>query len=283
VAKKLPARPNLDHLRHQAKALLSRLNAGDSAAAQAFIEHLPRAAAMKAAAVRAAGFRLADAQSVVARQSGFAGWPALSRHVGDLRALEGEWRFDSLEVEGAPMPTAMLKDSRILIDGDRTAPNRRKRTTTACSPSTSSRSPRGSTSSSSKAQPATRATDSTELDGDRLTVCSGLRAEAPRPASCKTGRASGLSLERLRRGSAARPDNVTGGTPRPAPTREPAADREDPSAFEVEMTPLLRRLEGEWAPVELVMDGKPMPAEWLAFGSRAVRATESKSSSAARR
>jgi uncharacterized protein (TIGR03067 family) len=42
------------------------------------------------------------------------------------------------------------------------------------------------------------------------------------------------------------------------------------------MTPLLRALEGEWAPIELVMDGKPMPAEWLAHGSRTAAGNEMK-------
>src|SRR5207244_1841495 len=93
VAKKLPARPNLDHLRKQAKTLLARLEDGDAAAAKTFIAHLPEAHKMSVARVRAAGFRLADAQSAVARESGFASWPSLAHHVQDLRALEGEWQF----------------------------------------------------------------------------------------------------------------------------------------------------------------------------------------------
>src|SRR5262249_17778542 len=64
------------------------------------------------------GFRLADAQSAVARKSGFASWPALARHVEQLRALEGTWEFTSLEVEGSAMPRAMLVSSRLVIDGD---------------------------------------------------------------------------------------------------------------------------------------------------------------------
>jgi uncharacterized protein (TIGR03067 family) len=46
------------------------------------------------------------------------------------------------------------------------------------------------------------------------------------------------------------------------------AEDVDPRAFEEEMTPLLRRLEGDWVPVQLVRDGKPLPEQWLAFGSR---------------
>ena len=71
--KKLPARPNLDHLRRQAKTLLSQLK-GD----------------------RRKTMWLADAQLQVARDTGFANWPALSRHVQELRALEGTWAFARL-------------------------------------------------------------------------------------------------------------------------------------------------------------------------------------------
>jgi hypothetical protein len=119
MAKTLPTRPHLDHLRRQAKTLLTQLHGGDAAAAQAFAQHLPQARRMTPRAIRAAGFRLADAQSVVARQTGFASWPALSRHVQQLRALEGEWRFTRMEVDGMAMPATALSSSRLLIDGDR--------------------------------------------------------------------------------------------------------------------------------------------------------------------
>src|SRR4051794_20067858 len=101
MTRTLTSRPNLDHFRGQAKTLLAELRAGDPAAARTFIEHLPKAHGLSAARARSAGFRLADAQSVVARRSGFPSWPALVRHVERLRALEGEWSFESLQVDGA--------------------------------------------------------------------------------------------------------------------------------------------------------------------------------------
>src|SRR5258707_1076373 len=94
-----------------------------------------------------------------------------------------------------------------------------------------------------------------------------LRRQAKTLLSQWTDPGSGHALERLRRVSAARPAEVTGGTP-PPPAQAGPVDREDPSAFDLEMTPLLRRLEGEWLPVHLVMDGKTMPAQWLTYGSR---------------
>src|SRR5207248_2899889 len=75
--------------------------------------------------------------------------------------------------------------------------------------------------------------------------------------------------------SADRPENVIGGQRRPDPPVEPA-DKEDPSAFEVEMTPMLRRLQGEWVPLQLLTDGQPMDYQWLAFGSRTTIGNEVK-------
>src|SRR6266542_129422 len=119
MKKSLPARPNLDHLRTQAKHLLADLQRGDQEAARTFLDYLPAAKKMTSARAQCAGFRLADAQSAIARKSGFAAWPALARHVAQLRALEGEWRFESLEVDGTAMPAGMLGASRLLMDGDR--------------------------------------------------------------------------------------------------------------------------------------------------------------------
>ncbi len=265
--KKLPARPNLDHLRRQAKTLLSQLKDGERAAARAFIDHLPGARKMTLAAVRAAGFRLADAQSVVARQTGFGSWPALSRHVQQLRALEGDWRLVSLEVDGAAAPAGMLAESRLLIDGDRFR----------------SESPEaiydGVFTIDVEATPARIDIEFVEgpeagnwsyglyeLDDDRLTLCLGL-VGATRPVAFATRSGSGHALERLRRASVERPANVTGGTPHAAAPAPPKT-REDPAAFDVPMTPLLHRLEGEWVPVQLAHNGEPMKEQWLAFGSR---------------
>ena len=112
VATTLPNRPNLEHLRSQAKTLLERLKIGDGSAAQNFIDYLPKARKMTPAGVRRAGFRLADAQSVIAREHGFASWAALSRHVEQLRALEGEWHFHNQRLDGVVMPAKALSGCR---------------------------------------------------------------------------------------------------------------------------------------------------------------------------
>jgi uncharacterized protein (TIGR03067 family) len=266
VSKNLPARPNLDHLRRQAKTLLAQLKDGAPAAAQAFIDHLPEARTLTPDAVRGAGFRLADAQSVVARQTGFASWPALSRHVQQLRALEGDWRFVSLEIDGAAMPAEAMTHARLLIDGDRFRMESPEATY------------EGIFTIDVEATPPTIDIEFVEgpdagnwsyglfeLAGDQLTFCLSLGG-ATRPQAFATSQGSGHALERLRRASADRPADVTGGTRQPLP---PAMkEKIDPSRFDVEVTPLLRRLEGEWVPVELIRDGTAMTDQWLAYGSR---------------
>ena len=67
MAKKLPPRPNLDHLRSQAKALLAALQSGDADAVATMREHLPAANGMSEEQIRKTPFRLADAQSAIAR------------------------------------------------------------------------------------------------------------------------------------------------------------------------------------------------------------------------
>src|SRR5258707_11353941 len=116
MKKSLPAGPNLEPLGTQAKQLLTELRAGKTAAIRTFIDHLPAARTMTPAKVRGAGFRLADAQSVVARTSGFAAWPSLARHVEQLRALEGDWRFRALGIDGGAGAAAKEGPPGLLLD-----------------------------------------------------------------------------------------------------------------------------------------------------------------------
>jgi uncharacterized protein (TIGR03067 family) len=269
VDKQLPARPNLDHLRGQAKALLAQLASGNAAAVGAFIEHLPAARGMKPAAVRAAKFRLADAQSVVARQSGFTSWPVLARHVEQLRGLEGEWRIARLEIDGNALQPAFIEHSRILMDGDRFRTESPGGTYEGIfTIDTETTPPHFDIHFISGPEAGQWSYGIFKLEGaDELTLCLGL-VHSPRPTAFATQPGSGHALEHLRRTSAARPADVTGGTPPPPePAAAPVA-REAASAFDVPITPLLERLQGTWSALELVTGGKPMPEEWLAHGSR---------------
>jgi uncharacterized protein (TIGR03067 family) len=274
--KSLPARPNLEHLRTQAKQLLSKLRAKDDAAAQAFIDHLPKAKRMTPDQVRRAGFRLADAQSAIAHKWGFARWPGLTRHVEQLRALEGEWQFLSLEVDGVGMPASMLAKSRLLLDGDRFR----------------TESPEGNYEGvftlDVEAEPAQIDIEFVEgpdagnwsygifrLDGDALHLCLGL-VGAERPNRFTTTPGSGHALERLRRSSSARPANVRGGQRKSAPAEPGPSSSVDEAGFELKTTPFLERLQGEWTPLALVTDGKPLDPSLLSYGSRTIADNETR-------
>lgn len=248
MAQTLHARPNLEHLKKQAKALVAK---------------------------RPKTLKLADAQLQIARGAGFASWPKLVRHVDALRALEGEWAFAALEVDGAAMPAAVHVNSRILMDGNRFRTE------------SSEADYDGTFDIDVEATPATidiafvegpeagnTALGIFELDGDQLTICLGLVGSS-RPKAFKTTKGSGHALERLRRASKARPANVTGGKKAPKDETPPAA-AVDPKLFEVAMTPLLEKMQGEWVPTALIRDGEPMNDQWLAFGSRAASGNEVK-------
>jgi hypothetical protein len=69
-SRRLPARPNLDQLKHQAKDLLKAYRAGDGQAADDFAAFHPER-------VSAARAKLADAQLALARRRT---WLPVSRH-----------------------------------------------------------------------------------------------------------------------------------------------------------------------------------------------------------
>jgi hypothetical protein len=79
--KRLPARPDLRHLKHQALDLLNGRAAGKPDALQRIREFHPRFARVEDGAIAAAPFTLADAHLAIAREYGFASWARLRAHV----------------------------------------------------------------------------------------------------------------------------------------------------------------------------------------------------------
>jgi Ankyrin repeats (3 copies)/Ankyrin repeat len=88
----LPDRPNLEQLKKQAKSLLHAAQAADPAALQRFTV-LPAFAPKSAAELSALGLALHDAQSVIAREHGFASWNALRDEV-EARTLSFDAAVD---------------------------------------------------------------------------------------------------------------------------------------------------------------------------------------------
>src|SRR5215469_12502572 len=74
----LPQKPNLEHLKNQAKDLLQRARGGDSASLE--LLHGSHSADT---------LKLADALHAVAGQYGFATWPKLKEYVESLAATLG--------------------------------------------------------------------------------------------------------------------------------------------------------------------------------------------------
>jgi len=84
--KRIPARPDIGHLKKQAKALLALHRDGNPAATARLRNALPAAFGKTDAAIAALPLRLHDAQSCVAREHGFASWPDLQAFVLARRA-----------------------------------------------------------------------------------------------------------------------------------------------------------------------------------------------------
>jgi len=83
--RRLPVRPDLDQLRHQARDLLRAYRAGEPGAIATFEAHHPRPPGPGAA-------RLADAQLALARSHQAASWPRL---VAACRLVEAIWEDDA--------------------------------------------------------------------------------------------------------------------------------------------------------------------------------------------
>jgi hypothetical protein len=80
-AKPFPSKPDLNHLKHQAKDLLKGHAADDRGVAQRIREFHPRFKGATDAEIFAAALRLSDAQFMIAREYGFKNWARLKAHV----------------------------------------------------------------------------------------------------------------------------------------------------------------------------------------------------------
>jgi hypothetical protein len=78
MAKKLPSRPNLDQLKHQAKDLLKEYKSANAEALARIRQHLPRLAEASDVEMAAARFVLQDAQHVIACELDFVNWDSLT-------------------------------------------------------------------------------------------------------------------------------------------------------------------------------------------------------------
>ncbi len=88
--RRLPAHPNLEHLKHQAKDLLKAQRTHESQALQRLREFHPRMRDRSDDEISATPLSLSDAQLAIAREYGFPSWPKLKTFVekSDARVLD---------------------------------------------------------------------------------------------------------------------------------------------------------------------------------------------------
>src|SRR5690349_4996078 len=86
MSRQLPPSPSLEQLKKQAKSLLKRQQAADSAALTRIRQNHPRWRNLSEEQVAALPFALADAQLVIAHEYGFPSWSNLQSHVKTLEA-----------------------------------------------------------------------------------------------------------------------------------------------------------------------------------------------------
>src|SRR5688572_22809668 len=108
MPKNLPERPNLEHLKSQAKDLLRAFKARDAEALTRIRESLPAARGLGGERLSALDFALHDAQSVVAREYGFSSFAELRRHVETARPAAETLRA-LLEPLSSPLPEELVQ------------------------------------------------------------------------------------------------------------------------------------------------------------------------------
>ncbi len=107
-ARRLPVRPDLDQLKHQAKDLLKAIQAGDPAALADLAEHHPEPPAP-------ANIRLFDAQLILARSYQASSWPRLVQAAQVVRAI---WEDDLDGVRDLVTRSPALLHEHVLIRSD---------------------------------------------------------------------------------------------------------------------------------------------------------------------
>jgi hypothetical protein len=121
AVRELPAHPNLEQYKKQAKELLRACKSGDSEALRRIKEH-HRTDKASDAARPSAKSTLADAQFVLAREHGFESWPKFAKHIEGLRGEHSPatvWRLAETAMIAGDLTTleSLLRDHGEIIRG----------------------------------------------------------------------------------------------------------------------------------------------------------------------
>ena len=173
----------------------------------------------------------------------------------DLDSLQGSWSITALEVEGQPMPAAMLSDARVVIKGGRFKSTGMGAVYEGILELDPSRNP-WKLDMKFDAGPEKGATNPGiyELDGDVLRICLNTRGSV-RPSSFATTPGSGFALETLTRG-VVKAEKSKKPAPAPAGTG-PATE-----------------FEGEWRMVSGVIDGLTMEESVVKWVKRVTKGNQ---------
>lgn len=98
MTRQLPARPNLEHLKAQAKDLLDAHRRGEPQAFERIRASVPAFVRMSDEALARAPFALHDAQSAIAREYGFVSWTDLRGKVAEVSAGLSESQASTEEI-----------------------------------------------------------------------------------------------------------------------------------------------------------------------------------------
>src|SRR5262245_19670365 len=104
---------NLEQQRKRAKDLRRAHARGDRDAAERIVQHLPRARGKPVARILAAPFTLSEAQLVVAREAGFASWPALRKAIAPPEARSDDELIEAA-LRGARSPDAARRVAAVV-------------------------------------------------------------------------------------------------------------------------------------------------------------------------
>ena len=122
MSKSLPAKPNLEQYRKQAKDLLKAWRRGDADARQRIAAHHPRLSRVSSARLDEAAVALADVQLALAREHGFDHWAAfvdeIDRRTGATERNRKIWRDAERAVLDGDASTleTLLRDHRQLFE-----------------------------------------------------------------------------------------------------------------------------------------------------------------------
>lgn len=114
MPRSLPSRPDLDHLKTQARELQRAYNLGEHTAQQRFAQYLPSAISRQPLVDGRRLAPLAQALTVLAREYGFTSWPLLRQHVVRVRA-------EQVDVRQVVSPSPTSRQQLIALMAERLA------------------------------------------------------------------------------------------------------------------------------------------------------------------